>query len=175
MKKTLKIASIASIFAISAIFGMFASNIDTTPELGHASMDIVDLQDQVEKSDYAVIGVVKEVGQPYPVKSDYAPRYFGDVIFAVEEDLFGTVGEKEITIRTHANVAEEVNFKVGERALLFLVKSSAENVEGEGVYVVRGMFQGKFSIENGIVKDPKYEELTYDESDLKTQIISSKG
>ncbi|KER05404.1 hypothetical protein AAA799E16_01954, partial [Marine Group I thaumarchaeote SCGC AAA799-E16] len=106
---------------------------------------------------------------------EYAPRYFGDVIITVEEVLLGTIGEKEITIRTHANIAQEATFNVGERALLFLVKSTAENVEGEGVYVVSGMFQGKFDITDGIVKDPKYSELTYNETDLRQQIKSERG
>lgn len=175
MNKTLQITSIASIIAIAAVFGVFASNIDTTPELGHAAMDIVDLDDQMIKSNYAIIGVVKEVGQPYPVKSEYAPRYFSDVIVTVEEDLYGTVTEKEITIRTHANISEEVTFTLGERALLFLVPGQPDSVEGEGVYVVSGMYQGKFTIEDGIAKDPKYEELTYNEINLKTQVISNRG
>lgn len=175
MKKSLQIAGIAGILVVGAVLGIFAANVDTNEEIGHASLIQVDLEDQIAKSEYAIIGTVKEVGEPYPVKSEYAPRYFSDAIIMVEEDILGTIDEKEITIRTHANIEEEVDFEVGERALLFLVKSSAENVEGDGVYVVSGMFQGKFEITNGIVKDPKYDELTYSEAELRQQIKSQRG
>lgn len=175
MKKSLQITGIASILVAGAVLGIFVANINTNEEMGHASLIQVDLEDQITKSEYAVIGTVKEVREPYPVKSEYAPRYFGDVIITVEEDLLGNIGEKEITVRTHANIEEEADFNVGERALLFLVKSSADNIEGEGVYVVSGMYQGKFEITNGIVKDPKYDELTYSEAELRQQIKSQRG
>jgi len=175
MKRSLQITGITSILVAGAVLGIFMANINTNEEMGHASLIQVDLGDQIVKSEYAVIGTVKKVGEPYPVKSEYAPRYFGDVIVTVEEELIGSMDEKEITIRTHPNIEEEADFHVGERALLFLVKSSADNVEGEGVYVVSGMYQGKFEITNGVIKDPKYDELTYSEAELRQQIKSQRG
>jgi len=177
MKKSLQITGIAGIIAIAAVFGIFASNMDTAPEMGRASLANLDLEDQMNKVDYAIIGVVKEVIQPYPDRNGNPdiPRYFGDVIITVEEVLKGEIIEKEITIRTQANIREEVTFTDGERALLFLVAGEPGSVEGEGVYVVSGMYQGKYTITDGIAQDPKYEDKTYIESDLRTQIISNRG
>ena len=176
MKKSLQLTGIASILVVGAVFGIFVSNVDTNEEVtGHASLAKVDLADHISNREYAIVGTVKEVGASYHAQSEYAPRYFSDVLITVEEDLLGTISDREIVIRTHANIAEEVTFNVGERAILFLVKSTAENAEGEGVYVVSGMHQGKFEIIDGIVKDPKYSELTYNETDLRQQIKSQRG
>lgn len=177
MKKTLQITAIAGILAIAGIFGVFASNIDTTPELGHAALADLTLEKQINDADYAIIGIVKEVGQPFPDKNAHpgVPRYFGDVIVTVEEVLRGEITEKEITIRTHANVRQQTTFEENERMVLFLTAGEPESVEGEGVYVVRGMFQGKYTLENGIAKDPKTLELSLSEFDLVNQIKSLRN
>ncbi len=176
MKKSiLQITGIAGIFAVAAVFGIFASTIDNPQPLSNSALSNLDLEDQINKVDHAIIGVVKEVVQPYPVKSEYAPRYFGDVIVTVEEDLYGTISEKEITVRTHANSRQTPTFEQGERVLLFLIPGHPDSVEGEGVYVVSGMYQGKFTIIDDIAQDPKYEDKSYNVDDLKTQVISSRG
>lgn len=177
MKKSiLQITGIAGMFAIVAVLGVFASNMESTQVMGNASLADLDLQDQMDKVDYAIIGVVKEAGKPYPVENEHdIERYFGDIIITVEEDLYGTVSEREITVRTHANARQAPTFEEGERVLLFLIAGEPKSVEGEGVFVVSGMFQGKYSITDDIVQDPKNPELTYSLTDLRTQVISNRG
>lgn len=178
MKKSiLQITGIASIFVVATIFGVVASNIDNSMPIGSAALANLDLEDQIDKVDHAIIGIVKEAGKPYPDKNAHPdiPRYFGDVIVTVEEDLYGTISEKEITIRTHANMKQAPTFEQGERVLLFLIPGHPDSVEGEGVYVVSGMYQGKYAIKDGIAQDPKHEELIYNVNNLKSQIIQSRG
>lgn len=177
MKKILQISSIASIVAVATVFGIFAANFDNEPSLGNAALANLDLDDQMNKVDYAIIGVVKEVGQPYPDKNAHegTSRYFSDVVITVEEDLYGTITDKEVIIRNHEHMRQQATFEQGERALLFLIAGEPGSIQGEGVFVVSGMFQGKYTIQNGIVQDPKNPELTYNETDLKTQIKSLRG
>ena len=177
MKKSiLQITGIAGILTIAVVFGVFASSMESTQVMSNASLADLDLQDQMNKVDHAIIGVVKEAGKPYPVENEHnIERYFGDIIITVEEDLYGTITEKEITVRTHTNARQAPTFEQGERVLLFLIPGHPDSVEGEGVYVVSGMFQGKYSITDNIVQDPKNPELTYNLTDLKSQVISNRG
>ena len=177
MKKLIQITSIVGILAIATVFGVIASNYDATPQLGSAALLSLDLEDQLNQTDYAIIGVVKEVGQPYPDKNAHegTSRYFSDVIVTVEEDLYGTITDKEITIRILELMRQSPKFEQGERALLFLEAGQPGSIQGEGVYVVSGMFQGKYTIQDGIVQDPKHEELTYNVNELKSQVISNRG
>ena len=172
MKKTLQITGIAGIIAVASLFGVFASNYDTTIEKGYAALADVTLEKQLNDADLAIVGTVKEIQQPYPDKNAHPdiPRYFGDVIVTVEEVLRGEITEKEIIIRTHANVREEASFEENERMILFLTAGVPESVEGKGVYVVRGMYQGKYSLQNDMALDPKQDGITYSEIDLKSRI-----
>ena len=174
MRKSLQITGIAGIIIAGAVFGILISS-NNPVVTGHAALRNADLADYMATTEYAIVGTVKKVSNPYAVESKYAPRSFVDVDVTVEEDLLGTIDEKEIIIRTHGNILEAVTFNEGEKALLFLVKSTAENVEGAGVYVVSGMYQGKFTITDEVIKDPKYAELTYNKTDILQQIKDQRN
>ena len=175
VNKIIKGSALAGFVALIAVMGIVAANMERGPQIeSHVSLAKVDLDDQINKIDHAVIGLVKEVIIPYSDKNAHPdiPRYFGDVIVIVEEDLLGTVGTDEITIRTHHNFDEAPFFIECERALLFLIPGHPDSVEGEGVYVVSGMYQGKYDLDkvkNRFI-DPKYDNTEYQLSEIKAKL-----
>ena len=176
MNKFIKGSALVGFIALIAVMGIVAANMeDPVQRTSSVSMKSVDLDEHLNTTDHIVIGLVKEVIKPYSDKNAHPdiPRYFGDVIVVVEEDLLGTVDEDEITIRTYPNFREAPSFVEGERALLFLIPGHPDSVEGEGVYVVSGMYQGKYDFDEANNKfiDPK-NKFVYPENDAKTYRLS---
>lgn len=174
MNKIIKGSALAGFIALIAVMGMIAANMNQEQPKARVSMANVDLDEHLNITDHIIIGLVKEVIKPYSDQNAHPdiPRYFGDVIVIVEEDLLGTVHEDEINIRTHHNFREAPSFIEGERALLFLIPGHSDSVEGEGVYVVSGLYQGKYDLDEVKNKfiDPKYDNKEYQLSEIKAKL-----
>lgn len=174
--KFIKGSALAGFIAAIAVMGVVAASTDREPTIVHVAMAKLDLDDQLEKVDHIVIGLVKEVVKPYQDQNAHpdVPRYFGDVIVIVEEDLLNTVDGDEITVRTHHRAYDAASFVEGERALLFLIPGHPDSVEGEGVYVVSGMYQGKYGFDEAKNKfiGPKYHEKEYRLSEIKAKLAN---
>lgn len=176
MNKIIKGSALAGFVALVATMGIVAASIDDERPKSNVSMRNLDLDDQLNYVDHIVVGLVKEVVSPYadPNAHPEIPRYFGDVIVIVEEELRGSTGENEITVRTHHHARQASTFIEGERALLFLIPGQPDSVEGEGVYVVSGMYQGKYDLDESTNRlvDPKNDEKTYRLSEIKAKIAN---
>ena len=174
MNKIIKGSALAGFIALVAVMGVVAANMDQEQPKARVSMANVDLDEHLKTTDHIIIGLVKEVVKPYADENAHPdiPRYFGDVIVIVEEDLLDTVDEDEITIRTHHSTRQSPTFIEGERALLFLIPGHPKSVEGEGVYVVSGMYQGKYDLDEAKDKfiDPKYDDKEYQLSEIKARL-----
>ena len=174
MNKIIKGSALAGFIVAIAVMGVVAANMNQPQPKGNSALANVDLDEHLETTDHIVIGLVKEVVKPYPDKDAHPdiPRYFGDVVVIVEEDLLNTVDGDEITIRTHHNSRQAPSFTEGERALLFLIPGHPDSVEGEGVYVVSGMYQGKYNLDEAKNKfiDPKYDDKEYHLSEIKAKL-----
>ena len=170
----IKGVALAGFVAAIAVMAMVAANLEREPIISHVTMANLDLDDQLTKVDHMVVVLVKEVIKPDHDKDAYPdnPRYFGDVIVIVEEDLLGTVHKDEILVRTYPYTDHTTHFAEGERALLFLVPVHPESVEGEDVYRISGRYQGKYSFDeaNDRLVDPKYAEKTYKLSEIKARL-----
>lgn len=173
MHKIIKGSALAGFIAAIAVMGMVAANMEREPTHSYVSVRSMDLDDHLEASNHIIIGLVKEVNPDQSMRPDI-PRYFGDVIVVVEEDLLGTVDGDEITIRTQPNIRESPSFVEGERTLLFLIPSHPKSVEGEGVYVVSGVYQGKYDLDeaNDKLVDPFNDERTYRLSEVRDKIAN---
>lgn len=176
MHKILKGSALAGFVALVATMGIVAASIDDERPKSNVAMRNLDLDDQLNKVDHIVVGLVKEVVSPHadPNAHPEVPRYFGDVIVIVEEELRGSTGENEITVRTHHHARQASTFTEGERALLFLIPGQPDSVEGEGVYVVSGMYQGKYDLDEAANRliDPKDDERTYQLSEIRAKIAN---
>lgn len=176
MNKFIKGSALAGFVTVIAIMGMIAANMDQEQITVNVALANLDLDDQLDHADHIVIGLVKEVIKPYSDQNAHPdiPRYFGDVLVIVEEDLLETIEEDEILIRTHHNAHEAPSFTEGERALLFLISGHPKSVEGEGVYVMSGMYQGKYDFDRvkNKLMDPKDDEKTYQLSEIKAKIAN---
>ena len=176
MNKIIKGSALAGFIAAIVVMGVVAANIDREQPKSHVAMANIDLDEHLKTTDHIIIGLVKEVIKPHQDENAHPdiPRYFGDVIVIVEEDLLNTVDGDEITIRTHHNTRQASSFIEGERALLFLIPGHPDSVEGEGVYVVSGMYQGKYDLDEVSNKfiDPKYDGKTYQLSEIKTKLAN---
>lgn len=173
--KIVKGSALAGFVALVAVMGVVAAGMDGHERpMSNASLANLDLDDQLKKVDHIAVGVVVEVVKPYEDVNAHpeVPRYFGDVVFAVEQDLLDTIDEDLITLRTQHNVKQTPAFEEGERALLFLIPGQPGSVEGEGVYVVSGMYQGKYKLDPTTEKytDPKYDAKSYLLSDIKAKL-----
>lgn len=69
----------------------------------------------------------------------------------------------------------EAAFQKGEKYLLFLAKSTAENMEGKELYAANAMYRSKFVIIDEAVKDPKYAKLTNNKTDLLQRIKDQRN
>ena len=170
----IKGAALSGFVAAIAVMAVVAANLEREPIIAHVTMANLDLDDQLVEVDHMVVVLVKEVIKSHHDKDAYpdTPRYFGDVIVIVEEDLLGTVHEDEILVRTCPSTDHAAHFTEGERALLFLVPGHPKSVEGEGVYRISGMYQGKcgFDEANDRFADPKYAEKTYKLSEIRARL-----
>jgi hypothetical protein len=111
------------------------------------------LRELVIDSDLIIIGTIERVS---PVQNDPA---FVDVEIKIERFLKNPLEETEITFRNmrskykqgiyEVHVSPAVDFQKGERVLLFLEKSSPTHMY-RGEFFVRGVFQGKVLLRDGM-------------------------
>ncbi|MCV0367635.1 MAG: hypothetical protein K5798_10300 [Nitrosopumilus sp.] len=152
------------------------------------------LDDLAEEAEFVVIGKVIEVSPLVPGYllsfTDGYDRFQFDVTLAVENDLDGTYGKDAIVFRIHDSreefgigIEDEQHFEVGERVLVFIGEKEPDSVMGDA-YLVQGVTQGKFLLQDGIAYGTTYgddfpEGISEEELILKIKnirsVLSSNG
>lgn len=145
----------------------------------HALIVAYSLEDLVETAEFVVIGKVIEVSPLVPgyllFFSDGYDRFQFDVTLSVENDLDGKYEQETIQFRIHDSreefgmgIEDEQKFEIGERVLVFIGEKEPDSVMGDA-YLVHGVTQGKYLLENGLAFGTHFPE-GIDENELILEI-----
>ena len=112
-------------------------------------------------SDLIITGTVSRIGEskwsnPDFYRGDTIPNYLQtDIYIAIEEILYGESETDTIAVRVDYGEDETTivrsdgypDFTIGEQVLLFLGRDTPEMANGEDYYMLVGLDQGKFNLQ----------------------------
>ncbi len=155
-----------TIVLILATFVLFSS-LFTISE-ADALIESMSLEDLAKEAEFVVIGEVTEIsplvpGYLLPFTDGY-DRFQFDVTLSVENDLDGKYGQDIIVFRIMDSredfgmyTEDEQNFEIGERVLVFIGEKEPDSIMGDA-YLVYGVTQGKYLLQDGIVYGTDFPE-----------------
>ena len=131
------------------------------PHSGRALMIHYSLKDLVARSDLVLQVKTENVSYGWDEGHTFI---FTSVTLSLTDQIVGQTGERTITVRypggqigdTTMEVEDTPTFKTGEAVIVFLDKQ-----DSHGVRKVFGNFQGKFTIDNGVVLENRTPLTTF--------------
>lgn len=152
-------------------------------------------QELILNSDIIVEGTVKEIKESKwsnpGMKAEGKRNVLQtDIVVTVSELLSGEYNNKDVVVRIDKGYDKKENvkytsdgypdFELGEHVLLFLSRDDGDLVTDEDYFVLTGMYQGKWNVEdNGVVANKReyVKHLTPKKNKeiLKTQIKTEKA